>query len=768
MPKGQITIRDLVITPILEPGMVYTGEARPYSGAYRPLTDDPDVVPRLTDYINELIDIAALDHQTHNTTKDLNYITRLSTHEFFFYTQKPLSLQEFEILQNNIALKLKSAPPGIQLILGSFAIQNDNDQIINVTPLIFSGNPASFHFIAKNYTSPIDVRYQNTTGEAFEPWDKFSESPASSITVDDQIREFQLVSFVQCVTAGATPFLTVVDICLDHYRGTSIKYLTEKIEEVPQLVEQPISQVVISNTVDIQPKHCIVGPVLHVDSRHSTAGCKYRVTQTPSTPTLQHSFGQNKISMLCLEPSVCLSGSAFHISPHIESLGNSLQAEGLGPHDKKMNTGEALLNIVALITKYGDVNAVINSGMTPLHYAAKNGLIHAAHVLIKSGAQVNAKTSTGYTALHYAAQQGHEELVRALLDIDKKQLEATADMGFTPLHLAINYRHLNAVQALIDHQANVNAKTDSGLTALYMAVEDDNRDMVGMLLEKKATIDKITLSAAQDKKPILLKLVNTILTQDDPTAEIQDLVVQLIFQKTIKTDRLTKPIKDPILRAKIYLTEKDIDPKKVTEEDISLEAAIFITLYRQINVHETQLKQDFLKMLMDLMNTKKPEKIDLFTQVITQIYAINPDDITIKSILDRFIKIEQSTHIPLSASQDRHKANKETDIKRQLVKIKLAYLKLPHDDGVQLLNEFKVLCKIVAYRRGTLDFFGTPTSMQNLAELLSTEEYSELRKALKITSNNPKTLLKLIDCYANQKDIDDYEPGKPIPTIKRS
>lgn len=700
MPKGQVTIRDLVITPILEQGMIYTGEATPYSGANRPLTDDPDVVPRLTNCINELIDIAALDHQTHNTTKDLNYITRLSTHEFFFYTQKPLSLQEFETLQNNIALKLKTIPPGIQLILGSFAVINAHHQIMNVTPHISSGNPASFHFIVKNYTSPIDVRYKNPTGEVFETWDNYSdndESPASSITIDDQIRALQLEPMIPCTTEGATPFLTLIDICLDHFNGVSKKYLSRESEHNPEITEQPISQVVISNTVHIHPEHCILGPILHVDPVYSTAGCKYGVTQTPSTPKLQHGFGKNKISLLCLEPSVCDSGDEFHISSQMEDICIKLKKTAVGDADKK----SSLQSIISFIEHYGDVNAVINAGITPLHYAVQQGLNKAA-------------------------------------------------------------------QVLIENDADVNAKTNSGLTALFIAVNNGNIDIVSALLAKRATIDTETLLSAEYNENILRKLVNTILTQDNPNGDIQSIVIQFIFDKTIKADCLTKPIKDPILRAKVYLTEKDIDPKKVTAEDMSMEAALFIKLYRNINAHEVPLKQEFQKMLMDLMNTKKPEKIDLVTQVITHIYAINPDDITIKFILDRFVNIAQSAHIPLSKSPTRDHRNKETDLKTQLFNLKLAYLKFPYDDGQKLHDEFKILCKIFAYRRHSLDFFGTPTSMQNLAQLLSTDEYAELRSALKITSNHPKTLLKLIHTYANQTDIDDYEPGKPIPTIKKS
>jgi ankyrin repeat protein len=57
------------------------------------------------------------------------------------------------------------------------------------------------------------------------------------------------------------------------------------------------------------------------------------------------------------------------------------------------------------------------SGYTALHWAAKNGNIKLAEVLVgKYFAGINEKTHGGYTALHLAAQHGHQDLFDKLID----------------------------------------------------------------------------------------------------------------------------------------------------------------------------------------------------------------------------------------------------------------------------------------------------------------------------------------------------------------
>ncbi|OEH46989.1 hypothetical protein lpari_02037 [Legionella parisiensis] len=194
-----------------------------------------NMVKRLDESIRELMDDAERTYQANcfkpgTRVVDPDYITRLSTNEFFFYTEEPLTLKEFEELQNNIAEKAKNLSPGVQLILGSFAVITDNGRVMNVTPHITCGNPPDFHFLVKNYSSFIDVRYKRSDWEGGTkslPVLDVRNAPKTmpQIVVNGTARELTFNNIVPCKTPGGTPFLTAVDICLDHKHGVAKKIM---------------------------------------------------------------------------------------------------------------------------------------------------------------------------------------------------------------------------------------------------------------------------------------------------------------------------------------------------------------------------------------------------------------------------------------------------------------------------------------------------------------------------------------------------------------
>ncbi len=138
-------------------------------GAYSPLEMTPEerqaMIARLSNALDKLMQKAQTTHLKHcyledSKEVDLNYITCLCTNEFFFYTKLPLTLEEFEHLLNIIAEKAQVMSPGIELILGSFAVKTNDKYLANITPHIISGSPPSIHLLVKNHTSDIDVVYK--------------------------------------------------------------------------------------------------------------------------------------------------------------------------------------------------------------------------------------------------------------------------------------------------------------------------------------------------------------------------------------------------------------------------------------------------------------------------------------------------------------------------------------------------------------------------------------------------------------------------------
>ena len=74
-----------------------------------------------------------------------------------------------------------------------------------------------------------------------------------------------------------------------------------------------------------------------------------------------------------------------------------------------------------------DLNSVDGHGVPPLHFAASEGKIRAAQLLIERGAIVNAKDSTGQTPLHVAVARNDIAMVAKLL-------EKGADVGARDNH----------------------------------------------------------------------------------------------------------------------------------------------------------------------------------------------------------------------------------------------------------------------------------------------------------------------------------------------
>ena len=114
----------------------------------------------------------------------------------------------------------------------------------------------------------------------------------------------------------------------------------------------------------------------------------------------------------------------------------------------------------SLLRQGEDPNAAQADGMTALHWAALNGEIEIAEVLLYAGATAKAGTRLGnYTPLHLASRGGHAAVARAVLEAGA-DADAVTTTGVTPLHFAAQADAAEVIRALVEHGANVDA-TDS-------------------------------------------------------------------------------------------------------------------------------------------------------------------------------------------------------------------------------------------------------------------------------------------------------------------
>jgi ankyrin repeat protein len=126
-------------------------------------------------------------------------------------------------------------------------------------------------------------------------------------------------------------------------------------------------------------------------------------------------------------------------------------------------------------------------GLTALLFAAREGAIESARVLLAKGADVNQVSIDGSSPLLVSVQNGHYEAARLLLDHGANPNLANGK-GWTPLYLAVKNRNqettaipgprtdgvLDFIKVLLDRGANPNLRikeeteVHQGMTALWL------------------------------------------------------------------------------------------------------------------------------------------------------------------------------------------------------------------------------------------------------------------------------------------------------------
>jgi ankyrin repeat protein len=141
-----------------------------------------------------------------------------------------------------------------------------------------------------------------------------------------------------------------------------------------------------------------------------------------------------------------------------------------------------------LLRQGADVNAAQGDGMTALHWAAANGDMDIAALLMPAGANLEAVTRLGdYTPLHLASRAGHAPVARALLEAGANVAAATSTGAATALHFAAGAGSADAVVALLEHGADVNVREAArGQTPLMFAAAYGRLEALEVLLARGA------------------------------------------------------------------------------------------------------------------------------------------------------------------------------------------------------------------------------------------------------------------------------------------
>lgn len=106
---------------------------------------------------------------------------------------------------------------------------------------------------------------------------------------------------------------------------------------------------------------------------------------------------------------------------------------------------------------------VLEGGYTPLLFAARDGDLESAKVLLAAGANANDVAASGASALVVALYSGNRALARFLLDNGASP--NAADAGYSAMHVAILLGDGEFVNALLDHGANPNVELEKPTAA---------------------------------------------------------------------------------------------------------------------------------------------------------------------------------------------------------------------------------------------------------------------------------------------------------------
>lgn len=148
----------------------------------------------------------------------------------------------------------------------------------------------------------------------------------------------------------------------------------------------------------------------------------------------------------------------------------------------------------ALIDAGANVKRRCSTGLTPMHWAVKAGLVQSLMLLVQSGADVNARrASDGVTPLMMAVERDLTA-VTTLLSAGAN-IDATDYAHYTALCHAVNAQNLPIAEYLLQQGANPNGSAVATAampflttTPLYLATSFGNRAMVVLLLKWGANV----------------------------------------------------------------------------------------------------------------------------------------------------------------------------------------------------------------------------------------------------------------------------------------
>jgi ankyrin repeat protein len=178
-----------------------------------------------------------------------------------------------------------------------------------------------------------------------------------------------------------------------------------------------------------------------------------------------------------------------YIAPAIRTSNVNLRiGDGITPLHYAARQGYTGL-IAYLLDRDADVNMKTAAGSTPLHEAAMNGYLTSMEMLIAHGADVNAQDAKGNAVMHIAIPPAAHQQAFILLLANKANPNLRDEHGESPLHVVITLnRDVTLLQTLLDGGADASIRNINGKTPLFLAVDENKPAYIPLLISHKADI----------------------------------------------------------------------------------------------------------------------------------------------------------------------------------------------------------------------------------------------------------------------------------------
>jgi len=503
--KNPVTFRDVIYYASVTSGNNLAGEFDEKSITYQESSDL--LIDRLFQSIEQMVTETAKIHLGENFDQDKNIkpdkqneITRALTNEFFFYTKRPLTIAEFELLQQKLYALAETQPENLHLILGSFSVLTPDNKIMNVTPFIQCGKNPIVNFTVKNHPSSIDPSYNDVVTDV-DP-NKYIKFPSVSvqdnisdcfISLNNQRYNFSFENTFECKSMDdESAYHCCIDVCLDHKEGVAKDNLLAKINNESEnlllnvknkknILPSLCSHIVISNSINITNMNVMsYENVVHVDPFYTKDNInKEDLHDTYDNPTFGTPYQRViKKSMVCSALKLEALNKVYEYNQKYQrKYQSNKELEKLRWHDHQ-NT-EA---IITSILKGADPNYWMEgSKYTPLMAAVESNNFELVNFLLSADGSLKISMNNGMTAFSFA----NNETMRNLLINKMTELNHTLVMiDFT------NLDNTSIIKNLINQGASANACVPPDfVTPLMKAVAAANNiELVNFLLAQGADL----------------------------------------------------------------------------------------------------------------------------------------------------------------------------------------------------------------------------------------------------------------------------------------